>query len=280
MKVAIIGYGFVGKALSNGLSKKVQIIKIDPKIGKSIKDLEVFKPDIIFICLPTPMSDLGDQNINLVKKYVEDLKKINPNFLIVIKSTITPSNVQLIQNINSNIVYNPEFLRENHADEDFINSNLIVFGGKNEKIKKVSAFYKTYTKCKSKDYIFTDEITASLIKYAINSFLALKVVYFNQFKNLYDKSGAEQDWNAFVNILSNDKRIGDSHMQVPGHDGRFGFGGACFPKDVSAILNYSNSIGINFEILSKAMAINNDIRSNYKDQTKRETDQNITFDKS
>ena len=116
-----------------------------------------------------------------------------------------------------------------------------------------------------------------MIKYSINSFLASKVIFFNQLKDLFDASGAGVDWENFINTLTMDNRIGNSHMDVPGHDGRLGFGGACFTKDTAALIKYSESIEQEFSLLKKVIEINNKIRSKYEQVDKRERDQNVTY---
>ena len=143
----------------------------------------------------------------------------------------------------------------------------------------LAKIYSENTKCKNKNYIYTDAISASLLKYAVNSFLATKVIFFNQFKELFDNSGAQEDWKNFIEYLKHDKRIGDSHMDVPGHDGRLGFGGACFPKDTEAIVKYADEIGVNLELIKKSINANNKIRAKYNTKTDREVEQNITFKK-
>ena len=129
MKIGIIGYGFVGQALSEGLKENVEVLKIDPKLKTTISDLKELKPEVIFICVPTPMDSDGNQNISILKSVLQDIKKHDINGLVVVKSTVHPGNISVIENIFPSFVYNPEFLREKHAIEDFINSSLIVFGG-------------------------------------------------------------------------------------------------------------------------------------------------------
>ena len=123
----------------------------------------------------------------------------------------------------------------------------------------------------------TDGVSASLIKYTINSFLALKVTFFNEIKFVFDSLNSKDDWLNFISALSKDKRIGDSHMSVPGPDGKYGFGGACFPKDVSALIEYSKELGPELSLLKKANDINNNIRSEYNDLSEREKEQNIRY---
>ncbi len=277
MKIGIIGFGFVGKALHNGLKDDVNSIEIDPKLNTNIEDLKNHKPDIVFICLPTPMNDDGSQNIDIVNNVISEINKFDSNLLIVVKSTILPKYVEEISKICKNLVINPEFLRENYAEEDFINSEIIIFGGEEENCKKLSYFYKNHTNCICKEHIITDDKSASLIKYTINSFLALKVIFFNEMKSVFINLNTETKWSDFINALSKDKRMGSSHMNVPGPDGRYGFGGPCFPKDVSALVEYSEEIGHELSLLKKANAINNNIRAQYNDLTDREKEQDIKY---
>tara|TARA_X000000368_G_scaffold344252_1_gene282970 strand:+ start:7101 stop:7952 length:852 start_codon:yes stop_codon:yes gene_type:complete len=277
MKIGIIGFGFVGKALKNGLKDNVDCIEIDPKLDTDISDLHDHNPDIVFVCLPTPMNDNGSQNIDIVKDAIYELNKYDSNILVVLKSTILPKYVIEISKLTKNLVINPEFLRDKHANEDFINSEIIVFGGEKENCEKLAKFYENHTKCIYKDYVITDNISASLIKYTINSFLALKVVFFNELKSVFDNLNSQNDWLKLISAVSKDKRIGDSHMNVPGPDGRYGFGGPCFPKDVKALIEYSKEIGSELTLLNKANNINNNIRAQYNDVTVREKEQNIKF---
>ena len=96
-------------------------------------------------------------------------------------------------------------------------------------------------------------------------------------KFIFDNLNSQSKWLDFINALSKDKRIGDSHMNVPGPDGRYGFGGPCFPKDVSALIEYSKEIGFELNLLTKANTINNNIRAQYNDLTEREKEQNIKY---
>jgi len=277
MKVAIIGLGFVGNSLLNGLKDTVQVKEIDPKLGTNINELKDFSPEIIFICVPTPMSEDKTQDISIIESVVKEIIFLKMESLVVLKSTLLPNYVEELGKKIPRFIYNPEFLREKHADKDFINSELIVFGGIKSEAKNLSRFYQDHTKCICKDHIFTDLITASFIKYTINAFLSVKVIFFNELKELFDASGADEDWEKFTKYLSIDKRIGESHMQVPGHDGRYGFGGACLPKDSDALVKYAQQIEKQLNLLNNAIKLNNDIRSSYNKETDRELEQNIKF---
>ena len=126
--------------------------------------------------------------------------------------------------------------------------------------------------------IFTDLKTASLIKYSINTFLASKVIFFNELHTLYEALDVKDSWESVINIISRDNRIGDSHMDVPGHDGKKGFGGACFPKDSLALIKFANNLDIDLNSLISTVKINNKIRSEYEELDSRESEQNVSFD--
>jgi len=277
MKVGIIGFGFVGQAIASGLIEDAAVIKIDPKLNTSLKDLEEFLPDIVFICVPTPMNDDYSQDITILEDTIIKLNSLNLNTLTVIKSTVLPDHVENIKNLIGRVVYNPEFLREKHAVQDFINSDLIIFGGDEKDCKELELFYKKYTKCINDKYIYTDIISASLTKYTINSFLATKVIFFNEIYKIFKNSGTNESWENFTKSISSDSRIGNSHMDVPGHDGRYGFGGACFPKDINALKIYAENNGVNMNLLKEVIKSNNIIRAKYNSEIDREVDQNINF---
>ncbi len=277
MKIGIIGLGFVGNALLNGLNDDVKVLKIDPKLNTLTSDLFKFNPEIVFLCVPTPMNDDGTQNISIVQKVISEINRGNQNFLLVLKSTILPNHIEEISKSYNNFIFNPEFLREKYANQDFVNSSSIIFGGDKKNTKIIADFYKNHTKCICKDYIFTDAISASLIKYSINSFLATKVVFFNQLKDIFENSTTNESWENFINAVASDKRIGSSHMDVPGPDGRKGFGGPCFPKDTNALVEYSKNLKSEFSLLKKAISVNDKIRLMYNDVTEREKEQNINF---
>jgi len=277
MKIGIIGYGFVGKALCNAFHDSVELFKVDLKLNTTIEELNEFSPDATFICLPTPMKDDGSQDISIVEKIFYKIKDLNLSGLIILKSTVHPGNINILEKILPDFVYNPEFLREKHASDDFINSKLIVFGGKKDSRIKLSKIYSNYTKCKYSEYIFTDAVSASLIKYTINTFLATKVIFFNELHNLFDATNTNESWDNFIYFLSKDPRIGNSHMMVPGHDGRYGFGGACLPKDAAAIMKYSNSLNVELGLIKNVINTNNQIRAKYNKGTYREDEQNIKY---
>lgn len=278
LRIGIVGHGFVGKATDWGFSKNVEKFLVDPLYDTNINDLSNFKPELIFICVPTPMSDDGSLNSKILESTIKETTKKCPDSIIVIKSTVLPSVLEKLESINKSIIYNPEFLREKHANEDFLNSKMIILGGDKDVAKKVSKYYLDHSKCLTKEHVFLDIFSASLVKYTINTFLATKVVFFNEIYQIFKNLDSNVTWESVIATLALDKRMGDSHMDVPGHDGKYGFGGACFPKDSMALIKYCDHINVELSVLKTAIKTNNKIRKNYDGLDKREKEQNISFD--
>ena len=278
LKLGIVGHGFVGKATDWGFNKRVNKFIVDPLLDTSIRDLKDFAPEIVFVCVPTPTNDDGSQDSSIIESVIKELVLNCPNAIKVVKSTVLPSLLDQLNQLDSKLIYNPEFLREKHANLDFVNSDMIIFGGDRNISTQVSNAYLRHSRCRTKEHIFTDLKTASLIKYSVNTYLASKVIFFNEIHSIYEKLDVKDSWESVMNIISKDSRIGDSHMNVPGHDGRKGFGGACFPKDSLALIKFADSLNINLNSLITTVKVNNKIRSKYKDLDSRESEQNISFD--
>lgn len=275
MRIAIIGMGFVGSAVKNSM-RELEFLhgfnfqEIDPKLGTSRADLE--NPDITFVCVPTGMNDDGTINSSILEETLDYLIT-HFNSLIVVKSTITPD---LAKKYENHILYNPEFLTEANANNDMLHPQLQVFGT----LRKTDAvalehFYKRYTYIADCPIHVVTPVEASFIKYGINSYLASKVTWFNQFELLVSGYGA--DYKAVTKAMSGDKRIGSSHMQVPGPDGKRGFGGSCFTKDTMALIRFSQSHTVPFALLEEIIEYNNKIRSQYE-LSDREKEQNVRYD--
>lgn len=278
LKLGIIGHGFVGKATDWGFNKRVEKYIVDPLYKNSVRDLKEFAPDMVFICVPTPMDEDGSQDSSIVENVISELKSYCPDTIKIVKSTVLPSVLDNLQRIEPNLIYNPEFLREKYANQDFINSDMIIFGGDRNISSTVSNAYLRHSRCITKEHIFTDLKTASLIKYSINTYLATKVIFFNELHNIFEDQNVSDTWESVIEIISKDKRIGSSHMNVPGHDGKKGFGGACFPKDSLALVKYAAESEKELNLLKSAIKINNRIRKKYKDLDSRESEQNVSFD--
>lgn len=263
LTLGIVGCGFVGSAVANGFdTPKVDSWVVDPKKSTTtLRQLAEVGPHITFICVPTPESTDGSVNVTIVDQVLADLNKFAYDGLVVIKSTITPDHLtRFVEQYSLRIVYNPEFLTEANAHQDFIDPPMQILGGVWEECEIVERAYVEFSKVKVVPTFKTDIVSASLLKYTINSWLATKVSFMNELYQLHKVSGAKTSWDQFTDMLQRDKRIGDSHLMVPGPDGKFGFGGHCFPKDTKALLSYSEQKDISLSLLDRAVSYNDSIR--------------------
>jgi UDPglucose 6-dehydrogenase len=260
LKLGIIGAGFVGGSVINGFDKNVEQFVVDTaKNNNTIQDLVEFNPAITFICVPTPeaVGDSGDVDVSIVRQVLSDLYDQNYKGIVVIKSTITPKHLtKMKKDFSVKLVYNPEFLTEANAHQDFLNPHMQVLGGKWRDCELVEKAYVKHSSVKICPTFKTDLITASLLKYTINSYLATKVAFFNEMYELFETSQTHSTWDQFTDMLKCDPRIGNSHLKVPGPDGNFGFGGHCFPKDTQALLYYAKTQNSKLNILKEAVKDN------------------------
>ena len=256
-KVGVIGNGYVGEAISFAFSlfSELSIFDINPL--KSKNDLEsTHACDFVFVCVPTPMLRNGSQDLSFVNSVFKNATK-KP--IYILKSTVLPGTTEsLIDKYeNIKIIFSPEFLTEKNSKLDIINPSRIILGGQKNLIKQVKKLFEL--RFESKKIILTDSKTAELIKYMNNTFLATKVSIMNEFKLLCDS--IEANWEDALKGFVSDVRIGDSHLNVPGHDGKLGYGGTCFPKDVNAILSFSKKHDIEMNTISGGWKTNLKVRS-------------------
>ena len=263
LRLGVVGSGFVGGAVINGFkTPNVELWVVDPKKSTTtLQQLVEVSPHLTFVCVPTPESTDGSVNVTIVDQVLADLNKFAYTGIVVIKSTITPDHLErFVQEYDLRIVYNPEFLTEANAHNDFINPAMQILGGVWEECEIVERAYVEFSKVKVVPTFKTDIVSASLLKYTINSWLATKVTFMNELYHLHKASGANTSWEQFTDMLQRDKRIGDSHLRVPGPDGSFGFGGHCFPKDTAGLLDYADKNNVDLSVLSKAVETNARIR--------------------
>jgi len=257
-KVGIIGNGFVGESQAYAFSPiaDVKIFDVNP-VKATHTLLEVLSQDFIFVCLPTPMKENGEQDISYIENFFSNIELYNTDAIFILKSTVLPGTTkQLIDKYNFNIVFSPEFLTEKTAKLDMLTQSRIIFGGDRELCLKVlELFMERFGK---KHYIITDSTTAEFIKYMANTFLAVKVSVVNEFYRMANELGVE--WNDALEGFVSDPRIGNSHTQVPGHDGKLGFGGTCFPKDINALITLGKELGVNMNTLEAAWKTNLEVR--------------------
>lgn len=274
--MTIVGYGFVGKAVSYAFNDDmVTKTIIDPKLGTSLDDLQGrthLPEDVYFVCVPTPMGASGEIDSSILENVVETLKEKTTG-LIIIKSTVTPEIIdKLGSGLRGNrVVYNPEFLREATAVADIITPDMHIFGGDPVWTKKAEEFFTENSLCKSAPAYHMSLKDASFVKYGINSFLASKVLWFNQFYDVIKRHGG--NYGHIARAIATDPRVGYSHIMVPGPDGKRGFGGACFPKDTTAFLDFAKE----FSVLGEVIKCNKEYRKAYE-KDDREKEQNISYD--
>ena len=264
MKLGIIGNGFVGSAMVHGFVLHTDDILIyDNDQDRSMSTLRevVEDTEIIFLCLPTPMFESGEIDLSIIHNSLEEIKNLRADMsdkIIVIKSTVVPGTTKSFSNKfpQFNFVFNPEFLTERRARLDFINTSRIILGGQPEHVDKVEKLYRL--RFPHTQLIKTDFETAELIKYMANCFFATKISYMNEMKQISDKLGT--DWSTVMEGFITDGRIGNSHIDVPGHDGSLGFGGKCFPKDLNAMIARAKELGVDPTILEATWRKNLEVR--------------------
>jgi len=295
-KISIIGLGFVGLSMAVTNSKKgfktigVDIDKnkienlkkgiipfYEPKLqnflddalkSDSIKfttDLKsaLLNSDLSFLCVGTPATKDGKIDLRYIKsaakKIHEILKLKEKHHLLVIKSTVAPQTTQnviisifkdLINKDSVDIVTNPEFLREGSAIDDLLHPHLIVIGEYDRKAgNHLESYYRQFYKTLP-EIIHTDITSAELIKYANNTFLATKISFINSLANICQNLPGT-DVNIIAKAIGKDPRIGSLFLQAGP-----GFGGSCLPKDLSALINFSNKFERTNELFKAVLSVN------------------------
>jgi len=265
-KIGIIGCGFVGSAVAAGFAQKADI-KIYDKLKEGYDTIaDVCQQNIIFVCVPTPMRKTD--NLPELSFVIDALRAIQSEIsqqpdpsakIVVIKSTVLPGTCRELQRMfpDFHIVVNPEFLTARTARLDFINTARVILGAENQNaLEVVIAAYRTILP-HTHIYLCRWE-EAELLKYMSNCFFALKISFLNEIFMICKRLGA--DYNLIKKAWLADGRIGNSHHDVPGHDGDVGFGGACFPKDVAAFVKWGELNNLPVETIAAAQRLNNRIR--------------------
>jgi UDPglucose 6-dehydrogenase len=267
MKIGIVGNGFVGSSVAFGFSPNtgcdVEDIKIyDKDNSKATHSLEsTLTSDFIFVSVPTPSNPDGSINLDVVYNVFDEMNTLNhrTDNIFLLRSTVTPGTTRKLQRKfrNLNIVFNPEFLTERSAKLDFINQARFILGGRKKDTNKVEKLLK-WRFGETMPVIKTNYETAEMIKYMNNCFFATKVSFLNEMYQIADACGV--DWDMALEGFARDGRVGHSHLNVPGPDGKFGFGGSCFPKDIQAMIHFANSLGVEPSVLNGAWDKNLDVR--------------------
>jgi UDPglucose 6-dehydrogenase len=271
-KIGVIGNGFVGGAVKFGFSPSVgcdaEVRVYDKDPNKSTHTLEetVNESDFIFLSVPTPANEDGSMNINILENALHEISEVHNerDNVIIIRSTVIPGTTWALQTKypQLNILFNPEFLTERSANFDFINQSRFIIGNSGKQINWAkSEDFVELLKDRFGECIAVQETsyeTAELIKYMSSCFFATKVSFMNEMYQIAEKVDA--NWDEAISGFVADGRVGHSHMNVPGHDGKFGFGGSCFPKDIQAMIDFAETFGLNPSVLKGAWEKNLEVR--------------------
>ena len=270
-KIGVVGNGFVGGAVKFGFSPQVgcdaEVRVYDKNPIKSTHTLEetVNESDFIFLSVPTPANEDGSINLDILTDALNDIDGVSEkDNYILIRSTVVPGTTWALQEKfpKLNLLFNPEFLTERSANFDFINQGRFIIGsGDSYKSALGSELFSKLIRDRFGDCVAILETTyetAEMIKYMNNCFFATKVSFMNEMYQIAEK--CKVNWEQAVDGFVADGRIGHSHLNVPGPDGKFGFGGSCFPKDVQALRNFAEDIGVNPSVLAAVWRKNLEVR--------------------
>jgi UDPglucose 6-dehydrogenase len=246
-----VGNGFVGKATSQLACNDIIVYTYDivPSLS-SIQFKDLNRMDVVFICLPTPMQPDGSCDTSAINTTITLLKSIGCQ-IIVVRSTVPPGYCD-----KRNVYFMPEFLTEASWNTDFTNSVCWFFGLPSTQpitntpdihnpfrklaTRLIDTAYRA-TRIKSNIVLFVDASTVEMLKLVKNTYLACKVGFFNEIYDLCraintnNTHTSKIDFDLLVSLMQTDYRCGSTHMQVPGPDGKRGYGGTCFPKDIASL---------------------------------------------
>ena len=269
MKIGIVGNGYVGKAMALFGCDNIKTLIYDKESNKSKPfntQLCHFKDcDFVFICVPTPMDPDGTCNTSIVERVCADVKEHVSSENIVLRSTV-PVGTSKYLGVN----YMPEFLTEANWEKDVRGCTDWVVGLLDpDKCALQRKFFDLFHLAYTADRIAwpypvcvsTEE--AELVKNTRNAFLAVKVAFFNEIEEFCRSEGL--NYERVRECVTLDSRIGPSHTKVPGPDGKRGFGGTCFPKDIQSLLRQLQDAEIESYMIEAAVARNNQVDRPEKD---------------
>ena len=272
MIIGIIGNGFVGKATFQLKCKDIDILAydIDPEacVPKGLTLDKMNECELIFISVPTPMSKNGSCHLNIIHSVLEDLKKINYNGQVILRSTVPVGTSDSL-----NVSFMPEFLTEKNFINDFINNKDWIFGlkGNNKDIdfkKKISKLFNLAYENKKINFCnlnFVSNTEAEMIKLFRNCYLATKVSFCNEIFQFCKIKNI--NYENVRKLSCNDERIQHSHSHVPGPDGKLGFGGTCFPKDLNSLIKQIQDVKGYCPLLNTVKKRNEEVDRTERDWT-------------
>lgn len=256
--IGVMGTGVVGGSLLLHLRTQGRDVRpYDPP--KGLNDATALdEADVMFVCVPTPYSPgIGFDNSFLV----DAISRIPGQKCVVIKSTVLPGTTQMMQDRfpQHRFLFNPEFLREATALDDFVNPDR-QFVGLTSGATQADAEAVMVLMPRAPLEVYCSAMEAEMAKYVANSFLAVKVSYANEVYDLCERLRIE--YSLVRDMVAADLRIGASHMDV--HDGGYrGYGGKCLPKDSKSLLDLARSLGVRMDVLSAADRVNAALRPEF-----------------
>lgn len=258
-KIGIVGVGYVGSAVKEAFEQQLidlVLVDNDPSRGATNTYADLMSCEGIFVCVPSPQGADGSCDTSILESVLSNLKDYEG--VIISKCTAPPLVYKELSKKYRNLVHAPEFLTAANAIQDYLNGKFSIVGGS---VKAYMNEAERLIRLSQPALVDVHHCTleeASLTKYAINAFLATKVSFVNELSLVADSVGA--NYNKIARMMMSDRRIGNSHMKVPGPDGLYGFGGACFPKDTSALLKIAEERGIDLQVLKGAVSANKVLR--------------------
>lgn len=273
-KIALYGFGYVGKAVYNLLKDHYEIKIFDPGFdgdGKVQNYDDMIDCELGIVCVPTPMGDGGAADLSIVEKTISEARQK----YLLIKSTIVPGTTKRLQemlNVNvppyihsleKTLCFSPEYIGEGKYQvawwkgyphpTDMKYHSFQIFGGPREATNK---FVELFQRVLGPDcqYWQTDSTTAELVKYMENSWGATKVIFCNEFAEIARAFGV--DYRELRELFLLDGRVERMHTSV--FEGKRGFGGKCYPKDVNAIVKAAEAAGYAPALLKQVLASNDE----------------------
>lgn len=282
MTLHIIGYGYVGSSLGYVCKQnnvEFSITDIQDKLEdcavyvfKEVQDTVRFAEttgdfNVYFVCVPTPSKPSGECCTDIVEDVVSKIYEFaTKKSIICVKSTVQPGTCRKLltkygcAKSNIDIVFTSEFLTERRANLDMYEAKFALVGTHDgvEIPEIVQVFKSLYNHNYSLEVITRKLEVCELFKYTINMFLAVKVWFFNEIYEISDK--LDFDYNELRDLLKLDSRIGESHIMVPGLDGKFGYGGACLKKEMLAGNHLQTQQEIPNNVIEQIISRNDQLR--------------------
>lgn len=257
MKIIISGYGYVGKAtgyIFKEYCNDLTDIQIqDPYLNMIATNWNDARYHII--CVPTPPINSNTppagHDVSNIKDSIMYAKLAGFGGITVLRSTVSPLDLDIISPMVSKLLFWPEFLRKNSWKDDAVNPLLSIIGGEYSK-----EFQSDLPKYKMLQ--FGDARTACMAKLAINSYLSMRTIVASDIRKACDQIGL--NWVDVKHALSSDPRLGIGHWDQPGPDGLWGYGGGCLPKDTDAMWNFMENLSIYDSFAEWASIKNKSIR--------------------